>query len=395
MLIAVASGRMPEQTVLSPRDAVRIAFQKRKAVLAAQSAYNEARNNAAVLGAYPQVHLETGIATRPDVVGGEDLTLFLPVDAFGRVSAARRQARADLESALATFRQSLLDIQSDVLSAYVDLTAAQALLGAAESSLDLAKRLKAAADAQFEARAIAEVQRTRSNFELRKAEQVVDDRKAAVDAAKRRFEAALGIEGRSDAELSFHDLAATSLGIETPATMRPDVLLLQSNLDRANADRKAAQLLQAPTMEIQLRRSPWSSDQEQYGGRLQFFVPIWDDGAAKSTYRAANARRELAVASLEDKSLSVLKEQEAARIEFIAATASVASYNELLKEATQMVEKVQHGFELGGATVLDVIEAKRAYNDTQEQFVAAQQRLSTAGAALLKSRGELLTEVKP
>ena len=59
-----------------------------------------------------------------------------------------------------------------------------------------------------------------------------------------------------------------------------------------------------------------------------------------------------------------------------------------------MLNKIQRGFELGGATLLDVIDARRAYNDTQEQAVAARQRLATAGAAHLKARGEILGEMK-
>lgn len=379
------------QAPLTAADAVQLAFRQRMAARAAQASLEEARANRLVTGAYPSVHLETGVASRPDVTGGEDLTLYLPVDIFGRTQTGRRQGNADFAGARATFRQSLLDIQSDVLAAYIDLASAQELLRAGEESRDLAARLKRAADAQLDARAIAEVQQARAAFELKKAEQTSEDRRASVEAAQRRFEAALGLPSAASPAVSLDNLYQTTL---TGNLERPDLMLLESNLARAEADKHAAQLLQAPSMEVQLRRSPWSSDQEQYGARLQFFVPIWDDGAARSTYRAANFRRESAMLLLKDKELSIQKEQAAATIEFNAATASVKSYRELVGEATRMMVKVQRGFELGGATLLDVLDARRSYNDTQEQLIGAEERLAAAVASLLKARGQILGEVK-
>ena len=371
-----------------------MAFKQRLAAQAALASLDEARFNKESLGAYPPVHVETGVASRPDVSGGEDLTLFVPVDVFGRVSAARKQGLADMAVARAAYRQSLLDIQGEVLSAYVELVSAQQLVLASQESFELAQRLRKAADVQLEARAIPEIQRSRSDFELKRAEQTLKDRNAAVQAALRRFEAATGTIVESAQTLTFDDLASIPLKGDEGLKQRPDLLALSSNIDRANAERRAALLLQAPSMEMQFRRSPWSSDQEQYGPRLQFFVPIWDDGASKSAYRAANSRRVAAELELRDRTLSAQKELLAARIEFSAARDSVRSYGELIQQATEMLNKIQRGFELGGATLLDVIDARRAYNDTQEQAVAARQRLATAGAALLKARGEILGEMK-
>lgn len=377
-----------------PSQAVQTAFKHRLAVGAARSTLDQADQERRILGAYPGIHLETGTATRPDVSGGEDLTLFLPVDVFGRVTASRRQGRADFASARATFRQTLLDIQADVLSAYVAYVAARRLSEAGKSSWELATRLKKAADSQYDVRSISEVQHVRASFEERKARQVAIDRTAAEEAAGRRLEGALGVERLPGDPVDWSQLLDLSIDGPQDWSGRPDIAALTASFDRADADRRASRLLQLPSLEVQLRRSPWSSDAEQYGARLQFSVPVWDDGASRASYRAANSRRESARLALEDRKKTALKEFEAAKIEYRAAASARKAYRELLAEAQSMLEKVQRGFELGGASVLDVVDARRNYNDTFEESIAAEQRLALAGVAVLNARGEILGELK-
>lgn len=374
---------------LSPKDAIELAFSHRAVVQSAIATLAAAKSDRRALIAYPASHVEAGTATRPDITGGEDLTLFVPLEVFGRVSAAKAQGNADLAKAKAEFKQTLLDVQADALEAYLNLAAAQRLLQTSQLTLSVAERVKKATDTLVGARALPEIQQIRTGFEVRRVRQLVVDRQAAVKTARTRLAGALGASDAPDLTVDLSALDATMIATVDVNQSRPDLVSLKADVDRAAADVRADRLLRLPTLEAQFRRSPWSTD-EQYGARIQLSIPLWDDGSAKATLDAASKKHLAAEKLLLDHVQSALKECEAAQLELDAAASSRASYADLSKEAAQLLQKVQRGYELGAATLLDVLDAQKAQTDTAEEGVAAEQRYGLAVASLIKAKGQLL-----
>ena len=379
---------------ISPQAVLEQSYASRPAIKAALLTIKAAQNSKRILGAYPAVRFESGIATRPDVGGGEDLSLFVPLDVFGRTANGRSLGLTEILTAEAGLRQVLLDVQTEVLQAYIALATAQRLVTTSEESLSVSERLYKATEVLVQARKVPDIQRIRAEFEVRRSTQIVVDRRALAKAAATRLQAVMGapepISGTVDIEAFSESMIARIDLRET----RPDLQLLRVEQQRAEIEVSTAKLLRLPTLEAQLRRSTWSAANPQYGARLQLSVPIWDDKLSVSTGRVASLRRDGLVQKLKDLTLIAAREREAAQIEFDAAAISVKAYASLVEEAGTVLNKIQRGFELGAATLVDVLEARRTLTDVLEQSVASRQRFDIAVEEILRVQGQILVGLK-
>lgn len=388
-------GAVVMQDRLSPVRAVELAFKNRDLVASARLNVESARKTRRALGAYPAIRLESGVASNPDVNPGEDLSLFVPLDVFGRTRTALRQGSADVRASEVALRQTLIDVQSEALQAYVALASAQRIERVGEQTLELSKEILRATIALVEARRVPEVQRIRADLEVKRQAQVVVDRKAATLAALTRFRGAIGLRTEPLHAVALGELQDSMAGEVDVSRFRPDLAALRADMDRATADASAARQSRFPSLEAQFRRAPWSSGEQQYGFRLSLTAPLWDDGQSLATARAAQIRKTSIERALADRTQVALRERDACRAEYEAAKKSVQAYRELVAESETVLGKVRRGFELGAATLLDVIDARRALSETLELSVAAEQRVDLAIEALLRVQGHLLVEVKP
>lgn len=373
--------------------AVRLAMEHRALVRAAGHRLSEARRLRVSAGAYPATRIEAGDGTRPDVGGGEDLAVFQPIDAFGKVGASRAAAEAAFVEARADYRQQLLDVQHEALVAYANLASAQGLASAAREQLEVARALAAATRRRIEAGSLPESQEARAALELLRAQQVVTDRDAALLAARARFAAATGIEEKEVPTARTAGLVALPEPSGEPLAERPDLAVLAARLQGAQAEARAAGLELAPDFEIQARRNPWSTD-ETYGVRLQLTMPLWDHGASRARRQAARSGEAASLAELEDRRAGALGELRAAELEVAAAHASVASYEQIVATAREMLAREQRGYELGVGTLVDVLDARRALGEVLESLVDARYREDLAIEGLLDARGHLVEEPK-
>lgn len=372
---------------LSPDEAVKLALTRRALIRAATQALSAAKANRHVLGAYPASHLETGFASSPDVGGGEDLTLYLPIDVFGRASAGWNQGTADVRRAEADLRQSELDVQTEALSAFAELAFAQESLASAKQSLELASKTREATRRLVEERKIAEVDGLRSDLDFGRARQVELDREGDVRSAQAKFLGAIGADG-GDFQPDWGDFEPKSAAPKLD--MRPDLAAVRADADRAEADVRSSRLSYAPTFETQLRRIPWSAGYEQYGARLQLYVPLPFDGGPTNAVREAQRRRDAANLRFLDAKRLAIREIEAAQSELDVATKSEAAYAGLAEEARQVAAKVQRGYELGAASLIDVLDARRTALETQDEYASARRRHADARTMLWKAQGRLI-----
>ncbi len=379
---------------ISPQAVLEQSYASRPAVKAALLNIKAAQNSKRILGAYPAVRFETGFATRPDVGGGEDLSLFVPVDVFGRTANGRSLGFTEILMAEANLRQVLLDVQTEVLQAYITLATAQRLVTTSEESLSVSERLYKATEVLVQARKVPDIQRIRAEFEVRRAAQIVVDRKALAKAAATRLQAVMGAPEPISGSVDIEAFSESMIGRIDLRETRPDLQVLRVEQQKAEIEVSAAKLLRLPTLEAQLRRSTWSATNVQYGARLQLSVPLWDDKLSVSTGRVASLRRDAVAQKLKGLTLTAAREREAAQIEFDAAAISVQAYAGLIGEAGVVLNKIQRGFELGAATLVDVLEARRTLTDVLEQGVASRQRYDIAVEEILRVQGQILVGLK-
>ena len=379
---------------IDPASAVSLAFKNRKSLASARQRVEEAQKLKTAAGAYPLARVEIANGTRPDVSGGEDLSFFQPIDTFGKYKASRSAGEAALLAAQALLQQTSLDVQSDVLTAFANALAASRLLAASEIQLEIAKTLQVSTEKRVQAQSLPELQLTRAGIELQRAQQVMLDRKAGFESAKVRLASAMGVNPDPNWDFSSSQpvpdpFVDVSQGL---AQRRPDLLTLAADVEAAKADTRIQKLGLLPDFELQVRRSPWASDDNQYGARLQMVLPLWDYGANRSKRNAATLHVKVTEALFEDRLRQATQEVAAGMIDLAAARKSATMFGELANSAKQLLDKTQRGFELGATSLIDVLDARRALSDAQELTVNAQLRLDLARVTVYQAQGMLLKD---
>lgn len=378
----------------SPRDLVHVAFASRDVVKSAKLIVQSSHRNLDSQGAYPLTRLETAFGSQPDVNGGEDLTLFQPLDIFNKTRFGRAVGKAGLSQAEAGLRQTYVDVQNDVMTAFANWTNALRLEQNSNAQLEIAKTLQTVAAKKVELRAIPELQKVRADLEVEKQQQVVVDRRAGAEAAKVMLIQALGSDFATFDQRAVSGYEGQLIKQTQVELTRPDLLAIHADVLAARADSGQAKSGSLPDLELQFRRSPWASGQEQYGARLQFVVPLWDHGASRGKAAASDLKAQASLAQYSDLLKRANAEVKSADIQLAAATKSVDAYTKLVEYAKLFVEKSQRGFDLGASTIIDVLDARRALSDAMDSLAAARLAKDLAITAGLKARGQLLEEPK-
>ena len=363
---------------------VQFALAHRASVRAARLAVLSARQSAIASGAYPLTRLEAGSGTRPDVPGGEDLTLFQPIDLFGKSRAARKTANSAVTIAEVALRQASLDVQSEVLVAIANLRLARASAKNAKDLLTISEQLEHATQVRVDARALPDIQLVRAQLETTRARQVLVDREASVNAAIIKVNQAVGRDLGADAVDADFDVTLAN------RTQRNEVETLRAQAAQSKFTSKEASLSLLPDFEIQVRRSLWSDPVERYGVRLQLVVPLWDHGAATAKRRAAERERESFEASIADLRVRIESEIAAADLQLAAAQKSVKAYEAIVAAARELVARTERGFNAGAVTQTDIYEARRSLAESLDSLATAQQGQNLAIEACLRARGQLL-----
>lgn len=367
---------------------VQSALKARDSIKSAELQLAASRNTKNSLGVLSPTRLEAGSGTRPDVPGGEDFTLFQPIDLSGKVRASRKTGEAGIKAAEATLRQVKLGVQNEVLIALSNVMNATRNLTTAKGQLDITKQVLEATKARVDSRALPEIQLTRATLELEKAQQAVIDRQAVLNAAMVKLRQSVGAPNL-DVKMP-NSLAADTSEIQ-PERDRPELQLLRADRAGFEADRNQAKLSLAPDLELQARRTPWA-EQERYGIRLQLVVPLWDHGAARQKEAAAKRQIDASSLAYADLLKQIQAEIDSAQITLAGALKSLVAYKKLSDGARDLMSKTQRGFELGANSLIDVWDAKRAYVDALDQLSTAQLNVDLAQAELLRSSGQILGE---
>jgi outer membrane protein TolC len=388
--LAVGLFVPPAFADLSLRDAILLAEGRRPAIQAAEARVRSAYAVRSQLGAYLPTRLEFGDGTTPDnTSGGEDFLLAQPVDLYGRVSASRASGQSQVEAAEAALAQARLDVQTEVVAAFTQAYSDEELVKTAVALEGIASAIYDATKKRVDAGDLAPAQLLSADLERERARQTLAVRRLGARGSMAKLAAALGL-GR-DAEVAVGgDLTlAVQRALDAGVAARPDLRSAAADVHSANADVRISDLATFPDVELQFRRAPWQSA-ESYAFRFQVVFPIWDHGAAHNRSKAAKALREAAERTLEDKRRAAQADVVAARRDYEAADLAVRSFEKLKSDAEALVTKQRRGYELGGATLLDVLDATRSLREIEEGAIDARVKLALASAALLAATGEVV-----
>lgn len=365
---------------------IQTAEKSRNSIRAAELRLREAELNLGAATPFSPLRLEAGYGTFPTLGAGEDFLVALPVDVFGKNRAARGTASANLGTVRAQLRQAKLDLQSQVIDAYADLVSAQIQLRTGKQLQDIQQRSYDATKKRVDNGDLPPVELLRSDLDLQRTKTAALVNEQNLQAARQRLSAAIG---GPVADLVDESLLAMPT---TAKTARPDLQELQAGVNTAQADVRSADASRLPDFELQFRRNPWG-EAEGYNFRGQIVWNLLDWGAGDKRARAARAAREAARKDLSDRLATAEKEIAAAEADMSAAQASVDSFAKLEEDALALLDKEQKGFDLGGNTLLGVLEATRSLREIQASEADAKLRLIQAQGKWLAAKGIVLTEL--
>jgi len=406
---------------VSLAEAVARALRQEPGLLADRSAVDAAagRRTQAGLRPNPSVSFE-----RREEVGGMDNQTSLmaewPLDLFrraGRVAVAERE----LEAARYEVADRERLLAADVRERYGEVLAAVRDLGVADELVVAIRRQHAIVRARVEEGASPRLERDLLDVELRRLEAELLLRAARADAAIFGLKRVLGLEAdapltvretleavvREDRAFGSKTAAGPPAAAEPAAEIvqrRPDVLAAAAAVRAADArvDRARREGRVDVSVFAGYMRMEGGFPQLAFGadGRLEPVHGVFHNVAAgamvmvpllnRNQGEAAAARAEHAAAEarLRASELAAQAELAAARARHEYARRAVAVYTDDARRlARENLEVVRQTYDLGRATVFDVLAEERRYLDTEQALTEALTEAFEARTALERALG--------
>ena len=332
-----------------------------------------------------------------------DAIVSYPVDwlVFGKRAAAVESARRGIDVSVADFADLVRQRLADTIGAFYDTVEAKALLPLAEEDTGNLRRV---AEMTAQRAAIgggpridvdrARLAATASERDLRQADRAVVTTKATLRVLLGRTgdEPAFDVEGTVEVEHPSEPPEVDD-ALQTAAATRPDILSLQRQVDRAEAEVQSQMAQAFPDLSVQLgytyqRQTPIGSpDVSSYGAALTVGLPLFNrnqGNIAKAQSAARQARLALEAGRLQLRA-DIEKATTALRVAYLGVTADDPAN---LKLATRVRTSIETAYRDGGRPLLDLLDAERAYRDAFRQHIALNLDYRRAVAALNTAVGK-------
>jgi len=332
-----------------------------------------------------------------------------PLDLFRRPA---RVAVADADVAVAereaadARRQLAADVASaygDIATAARELAIADEVLTAAIGQLDLVR-------SRAEQGAVPTLDRDMVDVDVRRLEADRVIQAGRMEVALLRLKRLLGMSPDRPLRITqtLEDLVAA--GSAVPATdaamARPDVQASAARI--VAADARIAEAHQEARPEVSVFGSYMRMDTgfrqrgfspegllEPVRGEFNYLtagamvtVPLWN--RRQGSIAAATAARQAAEARAESTRLTAALEASEARVRYDQARRAVTLYQDSIRPLTRRnLETLRETYQLGRATVLDVLAEQRRYLDTERAYIAALSEAYAARVSLSRATGEM------
>jgi outer membrane protein, heavy metal efflux system len=246
-----------------------------------------------------------------------------------------------------------------------------------ELRVELARTLQAASERRLQAGEIAENQYLRAELERAQAEAQLAHARGERKMALNRLNILLQRPADQGFVLNTGPVVEESLAEPTRESLqqnidgRPEVRVAQLQAEIAQLEADLLGKQRVPDLEFEAYRSSLGHNAEQ-GVRVSLVLPLWDWG---STGAAVQQRQREAEAAQTD----VLVQRQAIEQEVLAAWELYLAERErrqILRGQTERFLKqadlARRGYEAGLLTLLEVLEAQRAYREAMLEYVAAE-----------------------
>jgi cobalt-zinc-cadmium efflux system outer membrane protein len=305
----------------------------------------------------------------------------------------KRVAVASIERTIAEaeFANAVRQLQIDVTLACIDVLSARASRALVADTLHALEELSRVNRARVTAGAIPPVESTRADVAMLQFRANAVRADLELTTATARLRTLLGRPVDDPVELADVANGAEALPVpelaqvqEVALGARPDLRALQLGRDRSIADLRLQEAIGRIdyTVGAEYRR------QDGVSGRsnsLGFFfsapLPVWNRNQGEIA--RAGAQGGQAALQIEARRAEVKAEVQTAFHEFVTTRDLVAAMQrELLQPAASARDIAAYTYRAGATSLLELLDAQRAFNDSMQSFLDAQANLRRAAARL-------------
>ena len=410
--VACVSARASAQGLpaegVSLTQAIEVALEREPATRAARADVAVARGMRlqASLRANPTISMER----RQEPAGTDsasDLGIEWPLELFRR---GPRIAVADAQLRVAEHEESDVrrQLAGDVAAAYGDVAAAMRELAILDDVLAAATQQLELLRARAAQGATPTLDRDMVDVEVRKIQAERTGHAGRAERALVRLKRLLGMP--PDASLrvtqSLEDLATTLGAAGAPLATRPDILGSEARVRLEDQRLVAARKESRPDvtlfgsymrMDAGFSQSGFAAGGglERVRGQFNYLsvgamvsVPLWN--RQQGSIASATAAREAAEARLDAARLTAASEVAEARVWNDQARSAVSLYEEGIRPlARRNLETVRETYQLGRATVFDVLAEQRRYLEAERAYTEALAEAFASGVSLRRATGDI------
>jgi outer membrane protein TolC len=318
---------------------------------------------------------------------------------WGNIRAASRSEKAARDRYAAT----RADIALEAYRQFYELLKATKLAQVSRENLELSRDQLRRTEARFELGSVAKGDVLKQKVQLSQAElDILRDRRAIL-LESARLANLLGVDPSRpipiDTTLTEPALEADSVAVlEEALARRPELAEARSLLAGAEAGLGSAQGLRYPSIDGSLgyffETPGWPDNLNQIGNfdnwslQLTMSVPIFDGFNAKGQIRQAEARKLQANYQLRDQELKISVEVEEVLQAISLSRERIDVARDGLAAAAEDLKLSQEKYNVGSATVLELIDAQVNHVRAQSDYVSALADAHVAVVQLRRVRGE-------
>jgi cobalt-zinc-cadmium efflux system outer membrane protein len=394
---APAPKAVPRKPSLTLDEAIEEALSQAPDVLAGLETVIQSRADLRTAGQYPNPGLSAGTTLQPlgttyssTNPGGPpqynvDLTIPLDPLVFGKMSAAKESARRAVDVAGADLADLKRSRAGDVASAFFDVLQAKALLALVREDLENLKRVETLTRRRVDLGGAPALDLDRARLAVATSQQDVRTAETVELSARAILRSLLG---RTAAEPDFDVIG--SLDITTPSAPpeleslvdaadkhRPDIISLRRQVERWLAEAKSQSRQGLPQLSImggyiyQVQDSLGFKNLNEWEASVGISLPLFDRNQGNIAKAESQARQ--AAFTLDARRAAVRAELAQNLSAFGAARSAVVVDDRTQLEAAKSVrDRMEAAYQAGGRTVLELLDAERAYRDAQRLHVGVQ-----------------------
>jgi outer membrane protein, heavy metal efflux system len=360
--------------------------------LAAAAGEAVAHGEARQAGAYPNPHISVagGRARLRDASGSEtigDVELTQPIEYPGKRGARVAVASAGLAAARTERELAILELRSAVRRGYSDALRDQAASALAGLSARTARDLLDAMEARVRAGEATGVERARALLEQERA------RAAAASAASRSSASMASLAGwigvASDGLTLADGFDQTPIigkaTVDAVVADHPRLRRLRAEVISLRASSRAAELAWRPDIEAGVFAAH-DADSDHLGARVSIELPLWNrnqGGIAAAMARVAQAESELAAAQR-----TIVADVDSAWRRYERALVQADLYRSVLGvQSAALLDLARTAYAAGETNLLDLLEARRAALEIEDERIDALAEVATAVNDLITASG--------